>query len=266
VIKLPFEKIILEKKGNIANITLNDPKSFNALNVFTLNEVYSALEDCVKDDSIRCIILSGNGKMFSSGGNVKEFKDAVGEGTAPKKIADISEILHKCVNKILEIPKPVLCKMHGGAYGAGLNLGLSCDIVIATDSTILDQAFVNVGLSVDAGGTYTVPRLVGTHRAKEFFWLGKIDAKKAESWGIINYAVPEADLDGMTEKIAKNLASAPPLNIKNVKKMVNETFLNNHPSHLVKERQKQIETAGSEDFAEGVTAFFEKRKPEYKGK
>ena len=263
---LTFEKIILEKKGNLGFITLNDPKSFNALNVSVLNEVYSALEDCVKDDSIRCVILSGNGKMFSSGGNVKEFKEAVGEGTAPKKIADISEILHKCVNKIIEMPKPVLCKMHGGAYGAGLNLGLSCDIVIAADSTVLDQAFVNVGLSVDAGGTYTVPRLIGMHRAKEFFWLGKIDAKKAESWGIINYAVPEADLDGMTDKIAKKLASAPPINIKNVKKMVNETFLNNHVSHLIKERQKQIETAGSEDFGEGVTAFFEKRKPEYKGK
>ena len=263
---LTESKILFDKSDRIAHITLNDPKSFNALNVSILSEIYSALEDCEKDESIRSIILSGAGKMFSSGGNVKEFKGAVESGTAPKLISNISEILHKCVLKILNIPKAVICKLHGGAYGAGLNLALSSDIIIASDSSVLDQAFVNVGLSVDAGGTYLVPRLVGTHLAKEFFWLGQISAIKAEEWGIINQAVPEKELDKVVLEIAKKLANAPPLNIKNVKKLVNQTFLRSPEEQLMHERKIQIEVAGSKDFKEGVIAFFEKRKPEYTGK
>ena len=264
--KLAESKILFEKNDRIAHIRLNDPKSFNALNVSILSEIYSALEDCEKDSLIRCIILSGEGKMFSSGGNVKEFKGAVVNGTAPKLITDITEILHKCVLKILSIPKAVICKLHGGAYGAGLNLALSSDIIIATDNSVLDQAFVNVGLSIDAGGTYLIPRLLGTHLAKEFFWLGKISAIKAEEWGIINQAVQENELEKVVMGIANKLANAPPLNIKNVKKLINQTFLNSPEEQLSLERKTQIEVAGSEDFKEGVLAFFDKRKPSYKGK
>ncbi|MHA1784369.1 MAG: enoyl-CoA hydratase/isomerase family protein [Candidatus Helarchaeota archaeon] len=263
---MTFEKIIFEKKEKIAYITLNNPKSFNALNVEILSEVYSALQDCEDDDDIRAIILAGSGKMFSSGGNVKEFKSSVLDGSAPKLIGDISEILHKCVLKIINIPKAVVCKLQGGAYGAGLNLALSADIVIADENAVLDQAFVSVGLSVDAGGTYSVPRLIGVHLAKEFFWLGKISAIRAEEWGVINQAVPENELDKIVENIANRLASAPPLNIMHVKKLLNKTFLQSAKEQLADERKIQIQVAGSEDFKEGVLAFFDKRKPEFKGK
>lgn len=147
-----------------------------------------------------------------------------------------------------------------------MNLALSSDIIIATDSSVLDQAFVNVGLSIDAGGTYIVPRLIGTHLAKEFFWLGEISAIKAEEWGIINQAVPENELDKVVMNIANKLTNAPPLNIKNVKKLINQTFLKTPEEELSLERKIQIEVAGSEDFKEGVLAFFEKRKPNYMGK
>ncbi|NHI94178.1 MAG: enoyl-CoA hydratase [Candidatus Lokiarchaeota archaeon] len=259
-------KILLEKKDGIANIKLNDPKSFNALNVSILKEIYSALENCENDDSIRCIILSGEGKMFSSGGNVKEFKGAVENGTAPQLISDITEILHKCIEKILSIPKAVISRLHGGAYGAGLNLALSSDIIIASDDCILDQAFVNVGLSVDAGGTYLIPRIIGTHLAKEFFWLGQISAIKAEELGIINQAVPESELNDAVNTVALKLVDAPPLNIKYVKKLMNQTHLKSPKEQLEDEREIQIKVAGSEDFKEGILAFFEKRKPNYKGR
>jgi 2-(1,2-epoxy-1,2-dihydrophenyl)acetyl-CoA isomerase len=263
---MPYKHIILEKKEKIASIWLNTPENLNALAVDNLTEVYDALLDCEKDDSIRVIIFSGKGKLFSSGGNVKEFFSAIKQGTAAKKIANISEILHKCAVKIMTIGKPVIGKIQGGAYGAGLNLVLCCDLLFAEENTVLDEAFVNVGLSIDGSGSYTIPRMIGMKKAKQFFWLGKINAKQAENLGLINAAIPTEELDQIVAKTAAKLAELPPLNIINTKKLLNMTFLNTAEVQLEKEREIQIQVAASEDFAEGVTAFFEKRKANYKGK
>jgi 2-(1,2-epoxy-1,2-dihydrophenyl)acetyl-CoA isomerase len=262
---MSYNYITVEKQDKIATISFNTPKNLNAINVANLTEVYSALEDCEKD-LIRVIIFTAKGKLFSSGGNVKEFFSAVKAGTPSQKIDEISEIMHKCAEKIMTIGKPVIGKIRGGAYGGALNLVLCCDLVYAEENAVLDQAFVNVGLGVDGSGTYTIPRLIGQKKAKEFFWLGKISAKKAAEWGLINEALPENELDQVVDKIAARLANIPPLNVINTKKLVNKTFLNTMQTHLEEERQMQIKVAASEDFAEGVTAFFEKRKPNYKGK
>lgn len=263
---MPYKYILVEKEPPIGKIYLNTPDNLNAVNVQNLTELYAALDDCEKDITIRVIVLGAKGKLFSSGGNVKEFLSSIKEKKASQKIADISEILHKCVQKILDLTKPVVGKIQGGAYGAGLNLVLSCDLVFAEENAALDEAFANVGLSCDGGGTYVIPRLIGMKHAKEFFWLGKIDAKTAEVWGLINKAVPSDQLDQMVEQVAKKLAGVPPLNVLNTKKLLNVTFLNTADAQLAEERRIQIKVAGSEDFAEGVSAFFEKRKPAYKGK
>ena len=264
---MSYEFILVEKEPPVGYIYLNTPENLNAVNVENLTELYSALEECEQDESIKVIILGAKGRLFSSGGNVKEFLSSIKENKASEKIAGISEILHKCVQKIVELPKPVIGRIHGGgAYGAGLNLVLSCDLVFADENAALDEAFANVGLSIDGGGTCTIPRLIGVRKAKEFFWLGKIDAKKAEEWGLINKAVPIEELDQTIEQIAQKLAEVPPLNILNTKKLLCTTFLNTVEQQLADERRIQIEVAASEDFAEGVTAFFEKRKPNYTGK
>ncbi len=262
---MTYEYISVEKKEKIKTIALNTPTNLNALNVENLTELFSAIKEC-ENDSTRVIILTGNGKLFSSGGNVKEFMSAVKAGTAVQKISDISKILHECAGEIMTIGKPVIGKIRGGAYGAGLNLVLSCDLVFAEEDAILDEAFVNVGLGIDGSGTYTIPRLVSMKRAKEFFWLGRITAKKAADWGLINAAVPENELDALVHEIAIKLTNIPPLNVINTKKLVNITFLNTVKQQLDIERQHQIDVAGSKDFAEGVIAFFEKRKPNYIGK
>ncbi|MBD3226970.1 MAG: hypothetical protein GF329_02185 [Candidatus Lokiarchaeota archaeon] len=263
---IPFEFIKFEKKDRIGKISLNTPDNYNALNVKNLNEVYEALTDCETDDSIRTIIFTGEGKMFSSGGNVKEFLSSIELGTAPDRIADISEILHKCALKIMQIPKVVIGKVRGGAYGAGLNLVLCCDLVYAAKNTILDEAFVNVGLSIDGSGSYTIPRLIGVHKAKEFFWLGQIKASEAEKLGIINKALSDEDLDEFVYEIAKKCSYLPPLNVKYTKKLLNTTFQKTAKEELEDERKIQIKVAGSDDFAEGVRAFFDKRRPKFKGK
>ncbi len=263
---MTFNYILLEKEGAIATIWLNTPATYNAVNVANMEELYSALEDCEKDDAIRVIILTGKGKMFSSGGNIKEFSSSIKAGTAPKKIADITAIMHPCAMKIMTLRKPVIGKIRGGAYGGGLNVILSCDLIYAEENAVLDEAFANVGLSIDGSGSYTIPRMIGMKRAKEFFWLGKITAKQAAEWGLINAAVPENELDQTVDNIAAKLANVPPLNVINTKKLVNMTFMNTIKQQLDAESEIQIKVAGSEDFAEGVTAFFEKRKPNFKGK
>lgn len=263
---MPYKYILVEKDPPLGKIYFNTPENLNAVNVQNLTELYAALDECEKDIAIRVIILGAKGKIFSSGGNVKEFLSAIKEKKASQKIADISEVLHKCVQKILDLTKPVIGKIQGGAYGAGLNLVLSCDLVLAEENATLDEAFANVGLSCDGGGTFVIPRLIGMKHAKEFFWLGKIDAKKAEMWGLINKAIPGDQLDQTVEQVAKKLAGVPPLNVLNTKKLLNLTFLNTADAQLAEERRIQIKVAGSEDFAEGVCAFFEKRKPDYKGK
>jgi len=261
-----YKFIELTKDDKIATISLNEPKSYNALNVPILSELYSALEDCERDEKIRVIILTGKGKLFSSGGNVKEFLQSIENGTAPKKIADISEILHKCVLKIAEIPKIVIGKIKGGAYGAGLNLVLACDLVYAEEQAILDEAFVNVGLSIDAGGSFIIPRSTSIKKTKEFIWLGPFNGIKAANLGIVNEALPSDKLDEYVYKIAEKCAKLPPLNVKNVKLLLNKTYLKSFKEQLDNEREIQIQVAGSKDFAEGVKAFFEKRKPNYIGK
>ena len=263
---MSYKYILLEKSGSIATLWLNTPDNYNALAVENLTEIYDALEDCEKDESIHVIIFTAKGKMFSSGGNVKQFLSAIRAGTASQKIADISEILHKCAIKIMMMGKPVIGKIRGGAYGAGLNLVLSCDLVYSEENAVLDEAFVNVGLSIDGSGSYTIPRMIGMKKAKQFFWLGKITAKKAEDWGLINGTASENELDQVVDEVATKLAELPSLNVINTKKLVNMTFLNTAKQQLDTERQIQIKVAASEDFAEGVTAFFEKRKPNFKGK
>jgi 2-(1,2-epoxy-1,2-dihydrophenyl)acetyl-CoA isomerase len=249
---MAYKYILVEKEPPLGKIYFNTPESLNAVNVQNLTELYAALEDCEKDMAIRVLVLGAKGKIFSSGGNVKEFLSSIKEKKASQKILDLT--------------KPIIGKIQGGAYGAGLNLVLSCDLVFAEENATLDEAFANVGLSCDGGGTFVIPRLIGMKHAKEFFWLGKIDAKKAELWGLINKAIPGDQLDQTVEQVANKLAGVPPLNVLNTKKLLNVTFLNTADAQLAEERRIQIKVAGSEDFAEGVCAFFEKRKPAYKGK
>ncbi|MHA1146041.1 MAG: enoyl-CoA hydratase/isomerase family protein [Candidatus Helarchaeota archaeon] len=263
---MDLKYIQYEKKDGIATITLNTPKNLNALNVPTCSELLEALTDCEKDESIRAVIFTGAGRIFSSGGNIKEFKDHVDKGTSPKLIGDITGVMHPCAVKLATMPKPVICKIKHGAYGAGLSLALACDLVYASDDAILDTAFFSVGLTVDGTGTYSVPRIIGIKKAKEFFWLKKFSAIEAEEWGLINKAIPIDEIDKFVDDIAKRLANGPTLAIARSKTLLNKTFLQTIEQQGDDERTFQIEIAATDDFAEGVRAFLEKRAANFKGK
>ncbi|MFX0134011.1 MAG: enoyl-CoA hydratase/isomerase family protein [Candidatus Hodarchaeota archaeon] len=264
---MDYKNIILEEKPPIAIIRINRPKVLNALNNDTGNELHNAFENCLKNDKIRAIVLTGQGRAFSAGGDVKGFKKAIDEGTQPNFIAELLEILHKLSYLIRTMEKPVIAAINGFAMGAALNLALACDILIAADTAKLSEAFANVGLAVDNGGTYLLPRLIGRAKALELIFTGKtIDAKEAERLGLINFIVPEAEFDKKVEEFALKLANGPPKAIATSKKLLEEGYLNNFETQLAKERENQIEISKTEDFKEGVYSFFEKRQPNYKGK
>ncbi len=264
---MDYQNIILEEKTPIAIIRINRPKVLNALNKDTANELDNAFNNCLNNDKIRVIILTGQGRAFSAGGDVKEFKKAIDEGIQAEFISELTKILHKLSYSIRTMEKPVIAAINGFAMGAALNLALACDIIIAADTAKLSEAFANVGLAVDNGGTYLLPRLIGRAKALELIFTGKtIDAKEAERLGLINFYVPEAEFDKEIEEFALKLANGPPLAIGTSKKLIEEGYLNDFKTQLSKERANQIEISKTEDFKEGVTAFFEKRSPNYKGK
>ncbi|MFX1451814.1 MAG: enoyl-CoA hydratase/isomerase family protein [Promethearchaeota archaeon] len=262
-----YENILLEEKPPIAIIRINRPKVLNALNKATANELYSAFQKCLNDEKIRVIVLTGEGRAFSAGGDVKGFKNAIDEGRQAEFISELTEILHKLSYLIRTMSKPVIAAINGFSMGAALNLALACDILIAADTAKLSEAFTNVGLAVDNGGTYLLPRLIGRAKALELILTGKtIDASEAERLGLINFSIPEAEFDKKIEEFALKLANGPPEAMATSKKLVEESYLNDFKTQLEKERENQIKISLTEDFKEGVTAFFEKRTPKYKGK
>ncbi|MHA1377392.1 MAG: enoyl-CoA hydratase/isomerase family protein [Candidatus Helarchaeota archaeon] len=264
---MDFKDILFEEKVPIAIIRINRPKNLNALDLNSANEIKSALEYCAKNEKIRCIVLTGTGRAFSAGGDVKDFKNAIDAGKQDEFIANLSKVLHEIISLIRTIPKPIMSSLNGFAMGAGLNMALACDIILAADTAKLSEAFVNVGLSVDGGGSYIVPKLIGRAKAAEFLFTGDmIDAKEAERIGLINRVIPAAELEDKMIEFATKLAKGPTKAIGTIKKFIEQSYINHFKTQLDLERENQIKISLTEDFKEGVNAFFEKRNPNYKGK
>lgn len=256
--------IELKIENNIAYIALNRPEVFNSFNREMALKLQNIMDDCASDDTVRVIVLTGNGKAFCAGQDLKEV-------TTPELNPGFKKILEEHYNPIItrirEIKKPIVAAVNGVAAGAGANIALACDIVIAKESVSFIQAFSLIGLIPDSAGTYILPRLVGYQRASALAMLGdKISAKDAEQMGMIYKSVSEDDFEVVVNKIAAKLSKMPTKALGMTKTLLNASMTNNLNEQLAMESKFQIEAAQSEDYAEGVAAFIEKRKPEFKGR
>lgn len=256
---------LLEGKLQIAY--LNQPETFNSLNKILLKELRTFVHEASKNPEVRCIAISGRGKAFCSGQNLKEAL-SLGNAEDDRIIQRIViDYYNPLVKEIAHAKKPVVSLVNGAAVGAGAMLALICDISLATESSYFSQAFVNIGLIPDTGGTYWLPRLLGRQQANYLAFTGKkLSATEAKNMGLIADVFPDENFMESAMEVLTTLSNLPTKAISLTKKAFNESYENSLNEQLDVEGILQQEAAETEDFREGVTAFLEKRKPNYKGK
>lgn len=254
--------IILEIKDSIAFITLNRPEKLNSFNREMALKMQDALDRC-KEDDVRAVYITGAGKAFSAGQDLAEVTDP--EGPGMQRI--LSEHYNPIITRIHNLKKPVVAAVNGVAAGAGANIALCCDIVVASSAASFIQAFSKIGLIPDSGGTYFLPRLIGWQRASAVMMLGdKVTAAQAEQWGMIYQAIDDAAFAEKSRQIAQTLAQMPTAALASTKLALQKAFTQNLEQQLGTEDELQQASANTDDFKEGVNAFLEKRKPVFKGR
>ena len=256
--------ILLKIEQNVAYITLNRPEVFNSFNREMALQLQSILDDCESNNAVRAIVLSGNGKAFCAGQDLKEVTDPdLNPGF--KKI--LEEHYNPIITRIRSIKKPIIGAINGVAAGAGANIALACDIVVAHEKVSFIQAFSLIGLVPDSAGTFFLPRLIGFQKALALAILGdKVSAEEAERLGMIYKMIPLESFEDEVGKLALKLANMPTKALGMIKELFNQSMTNDLESQLALESKFQIEAAQSEDYREGVAAFIEKRKPNFKGR
>ncbi len=257
------ESIQLKIEHKVATITLNRPEVFNSFNREMALSLQQVLDDCEQNNDVRAIVLTGNGKAFCAGQDLKEVTD-------PKLNPGFKKILEEHYNPIITklraVKKPIIAAVNGVAAGAGANIALACDIVVAHDKVSFIQAFSLIGLVPDSAGTFFLPRLIGFQKALALAMLGdKISAAEADKMGMIYKCVTVEDFENTIAKLASKLANMPTLALGLIKELYNTSMTNNLESQLALESKLQIQAAQSNDYAEGVAAFIEKRKPNFEG-
>ncbi len=249
--------------GHTARITINRPEVFNSFNREAALVFQHILDECQERDDVRCVVLSGAGKAFCAGQDLQEVTDPNG----PLLTTIVRDHYNPIIEKIRELNKPVIAAVNGVAAGAGANIALCCDVVVATASASFIQAFSKIGLIPDSGGTYFLPRLIGFQKASALMMLGdKISAAEAEGLGMIYKAIPDDIFQDEITALAEKLASMPTQGLAYTKKALNRSLYNNLQAQLALEEQLQTKAGRTEDYKEGVAAFLEKRKPAFKGK
>ena len=267
----PSDAVIAETHDGICRVTFNRPKALNAINFDMADALRHIAADIRADDTVRAVTLSGAGDHFMAGGDVKAFKSFLdgdpGEATIRKHFEEMLGIVHDFIADFREMPQPVIGAVRGAVAGAGVSLMLACDMVLAADDAFFTLAYCHLGTTPDGGSTYALPRTVGLKRAFEIALLGdRLNAKAALDAGMINRLVPAAQLDKETDKLAARLAQGPAIAYARTKALLNASFHRTLPEQLKAEVKAFTDCTVSQDFAEGVTAFTEKRPARFTGK
>lgn len=255
--------IEVKNENNVTYIYLNRPDKYNSFNREMALALQETLKNVSNDDNCRSIVISGNGKAFCAGQDLAEAIDPNGPGI----LNIVTQHYNPIIKLIREVKKPVIAAVNGVAAGAGANIALCCDIILASETASFIQAFSKIGLIPDSGGTYFLPRLIGLQRASALMMTGdKISASEALNMGMVYKVFPDDTFIVEVAKFAENIAQMPTLALISTKQLLNQSFYNTLDQQLEAEAQYQNELSISYDYREGVNAFLEKRKPVFKGK
>jgi 2-(1,2-epoxy-1,2-dihydrophenyl)acetyl-CoA isomerase len=259
------ETVDLTTDGSAARILLNRPDALNAWNEQFGRDLLDAVTTVADDESLRALLITGAGRGFSSGADLKEQRGAE-DGGLPDLSARLKEVYHPIITGLREMPKPVVAAVNGPAVGIGCSLALAADLIVAAESTYFLLAFVNIGLVPDGGSTAFLPARVGYARAAEMAMLGeRVPAEQALDWGLVNRVVPDGDLESVSGELLDRLANGPTRSYAGAKRLLNRRMYSDLAGQLEAEADAQRDQGNSKDFIEGVLAFVEKRPPNFTG-
>ena len=262
---MKLETLDFSISNKIATITLNRPENANALNPIMAKELSNMAIECDENKDIRAVIIEGSGKMFCAGGDLKAFSDA--GDSAPALIKQMAGDLHIAISRFSRMDAPTIAAINGTAAGAGFSIAISADVVISNKSAKFVMAYTNAGLSPDGSSTYFLPRRIGDRRARELMLTNRVlSAEEALDWGLINKIVDQKNLSTTTRELAEEFASGPTLAYGKVKNLLNASFDNGLETQMELETRGISDMARSSDGREGIQAFLNKRKPNFKGK
>lgn len=260
-----YEKIILERNAGVATITLNRPEAFNALDRQLAREFHEGIVACSEEDAVRVVVITGSGRAFCAGGDVKGFCDQVDTIGAHLKL--LTTELHGAVSRMVRMCKPTITAVNGVAAGGGMSLALAGDLILATESARFTMAYTQIGASPDGSSSFTLPRLVGVKRALELTLLNPVlSARQAMEWGIVNQVFADDQFQSEVRKIAMQLAQGPTLAYGRTKALFYSSTSETLETQMEHEAQMIAACGRTADFREGIFAFAEKRQPTFQGR
>jgi 2-(1,2-epoxy-1,2-dihydrophenyl)acetyl-CoA isomerase len=261
---MAYQHLTLTRADGVATITLNRPDAFNAFNLALGREVFDAALEVDEDRSVRCVVLTGSGRAFCAGGDVKEFVDNLPRIGAHVK--ELTTYLHGAVSRLCRSDKPVIVALNGIAAGGGFALALTGDVVVAAESAKLTMAYSKIAATPDGSSTYFLPRLVGLRRALDLYLTNRVlTAKEALEWGLITRVVPDAELRSAVDALARELAEGPTLAFGGAKRLFHQSTWESLETQMELEAQSIARSGRTADFREGVTAFANKQTPKFTG-